>query len=104
MEVHRGGINLQPENLIEINPETLSLKLVNSPGHVRNFLDCIKSRADTVCPVEAAVAVDTLCHLADAATRLERKLTFDFRTEHYVHDESANQRLKARPMSKPWYL
>ena len=104
VHVHRGGINLQPEDLIEINPDTLDVKLVNSPGHVRNFLDCIKSRADTVCPVEAAVAVDTLCHLADAATRLERKLTFDFRTERYVQDEAANQRLKVRPMSKPWHV
>ena len=37
-------------------------------------------------------------------TRLERKLTFDFRTERYVHDDAANQRLKVRPMRKPWHL
>jgi len=104
VHVDRAGINLQPEDLIDINPETLGLKLVRSPGHVRNFLGCIKSRADPVCPVEAAVAADILCHLAEAATRLERKLTFDFRTEKYLHDESANQRLKARPMRKPWRL
>jgi predicted dehydrogenase len=104
IEVHRGGLNLQPENLIEIKPETLSGSLVQSPGHVRNFLDSIKSRADTVCPVEAAVAVDTLCHLADAATRLERKITFDFRAELFVQDAAANHRLKVRPMRPPWHL
>jgi predicted dehydrogenase len=104
VHVDRLGLNLQPENLIDINPETLSLKLVHSPDHVRNFLDCVKSRADTVCPIEAAVAVDTLCHLAETATRLGRKMTFDFKTEQYLHDDFANRRLKARPMRKPWHL
>ena len=104
VHVDRSGINLQPEDLIDINPESLKVSLVHSQGHVRNFLDCIKSRADTVCPVEAAVAVDTLCHLADAATRLGRKLRFDFRTERFLNDKAANERLRARPMRKPWHL
>ena len=104
VQVDRSGINLQPENLIDINPESLDMKLVRSPGHVRNFLDCIKSRTDAVCPIEAAVAVDTLCHVADAATRLGRKLKFDFKTERFLNDKTANQRLKARAMRKPWHL
>jgi predicted dehydrogenase len=104
VHVDRSGINLQPEGLIDVNPGTLKTRLVHSPGHVRNFLDCIKSRADTVCPIEAAVAADTFCHLANAATRLGRKLKFDFKTERFVHDETANLQLKARPMRKPWQL
>jgi len=104
VHVDRSGINLQPEALIDIKPESLNAGLVHSPGHVRNFLDGIRSRCDTVCPVEAAVAADTLCHLADAATRLGRKLRFDFKSERFVDDETANQRLKARPMRKPWHL
>jgi predicted dehydrogenase len=104
VHVDRSGINLQPENLIDIDPAGLNVKLVHSSDHVRNFLDCIKSRTDTVCPVEAAVASDTLCHLADCATRFERKLKFDFKTERFIGDDTANQRLKARPMRKPWHL
>jgi predicted dehydrogenase len=104
VHIDRTGINLQPEEPIDVKPETFKAGLVRSPGHVRNFLDCVKTRADTVCPVEAAVAADTLCHLADAATRLGRKLRFDFKTERFVNDAAANQRLKARPMRKPWHL
>ncbi len=104
VHVDRDGINLQPEDLIDLNPEQLPVQLTHSPGHVRNFLDCIRSRADTVCPIEAAVKVDTLCHLADTATRLGRKLTFDFNTEQYRNDDEANARLKAPPMRKPWRL
>jgi predicted dehydrogenase len=104
VHVDRSGINLEPEDLIDINPADLPTQLVQSPGHVRNFLDCIKTRADTVAPIEAAVVSDILCHLADTATRLGRKVRFDFKTERFVNDDTANQRLKARPMRKPWTL
>ena len=52
----------------------------------------------------ALVAGDTLCHLADAATRFGRKLKFDFKTEKFIEDETANQRLKARATRKPWHV
>lgn len=104
VHVDRSGINLQPEDLIDVDPAGLKQSLVHSPGHARNFLDCIKSRAETVSPIEAAVAGDTLCHLADTATRLGRKLKFDFRTEKFIDDDTANQRLKARATRKPWHL
>jgi hypothetical protein len=45
-----------------------------------------------------------LCHIADIAIRLNRKLTFDMNKEHFVGDDAANRRLKARPMRKPWKL
>jgi hypothetical protein len=36
--------------------------------------------------------------------RLNRRLTFDFRTERFLNDDAANQRLRVRPMRKPWRL
>ncbi len=45
---------------------------------------------------------DTLCQLSDIATRLERKLTFDPRSEKFVLDDEANGRLKLRPMRDPY--
>ena len=103
-EVHRGGINLQPESLIDLNPDNLKVQLVRSSNQVRNFIDCVKSRAETASPIEAAVKGDALCHIADIAIRIGRKLTFDMKQERFIGDEAANQRLKARPMRKPWKL
>ena len=102
--VDRAGINLQPENLIDRRPEDFKVRLTASSNHARNFLDCVKSRAETVCPVTAAVKADTLCRIADVALRLGRRLTFDFAKEQFVHDHEANARLKARPMRAPWHL
>ena len=102
--VDRSGINLQPENLIDLDVEGFGTKLIRSSNHARNFLDCVKSRAETICPIDGAVAVDSLSHIADIAIRLGRKLTFDFKKEQFANDREANQRLMARPMRRPWHL
>lgn len=104
VKVDRGGIELQPENLVDLPDESFKQRLVVSNHHVRNFLDCIRSRAKTVCPIEAAVASDALCHIADIAIRLGRKLTFDLAEEHFINDAEADARLAVRPMRAPWKL
>jgi predicted dehydrogenase len=103
-EVHRGGVNLQPESLIDLNPDDFKVKLIRSSNQARNFLDCVKNRAATVSPIKDAVRGDTLCRIADIAIRLGRKLTFDMKKEHFFGDDAANRRLKARPMRSPWKL
>jgi predicted dehydrogenase len=104
VHVDRTGINLQPENLIDCQPDKLPVQLFHSTSHARNFLNCIKNRTDPVSSIDAAVAGDALCFIADSAIRLERPLKFDFKTERFLNDDAANQRLKARPMRKPWHL
>lgn len=104
VHVDRTGVNLQPEELIDLDPSHMPTSLVHSPGHARNFLDCVRSRSDPVSNIDAAVAADILCHTADAATRLGRRLTFDLDAEEYVNDAAANARLRCRPMRRPWRL
>jgi predicted dehydrogenase len=103
-EVHRGGLNLQPESLTDLNADDLKVKLTRSSNQARNFLDCVKSRAETVSPIEAAVKGDGLCRIGDIAMRLGRKLTFDMKKEHFVGEDEANHHLRARPMRKPWKI
>jgi predicted dehydrogenase len=102
--VKRNSLRTSPESLAEEPMESFKLQLPRSANHVRNFLDCVKSRARTVCPIEEAVQADALCHLSDIATRLERKLTFNCRTEKFVGDDEANRKLQLRPMRSPWKL
>ena len=104
IHVDRSYLHLQQEELKRVDEGSFHCKLVQSNNHVRNFLDCIKSREETVSPIDAAVAGDTLCHIADIAMRLGRKLTFNFKNERFVNDDAANLWLKARPMRKPWHI
>ena len=72
--------------------------------HVRDFLDCVKSRIETICPIDESVRTDTLCHLSELAIRLNRKVVWDPKRERFINDEEANLRLKARKMRSPWQL
>ena len=104
VHVDRSGINLQPENLIDVDESTLKVQLTKSPDHTRNFLDCVKSRADTVCPIDESVWSDTLCELSDIAIRMNRKVVWDVKKEHFIDDKEANLRLLPHEMRKPWHL
>ncbi len=69
--------------------------------HVRNFLECIKSREMPVSDVEYAHQVATACHLANISLRLGRKVRWDAETETIPGDAEANAML-TRPYRKPW--
>ncbi|MGE5735911.1 MAG: Gfo/Idh/MocA family protein, partial [Acidobacteriota bacterium] len=104
VHIDRDGINLQPENLIDENPDAFKIQLTKSPDHVRNFLDSIKSRKETVCPIDESVRSDSLCHISEIAMRLNRKVVWDPKEEKFLNDEEANLRLKPRKMRSPWHL
>lgn len=102
VEVHRGGFRTGPERLGEEPMPAGGWRSPQSSQHQRNFLECVRSRKPAICPIEDSVQGDTLCHLSDIATRLERKLTFEPRSERFVRDDEANGRLKLRPMRAPY--
>jgi predicted dehydrogenase len=104
VHVDREGIHLQPESLIDEKEEALPLQLKKSANHARDFLDCVRSRAETICPIDESVRGDALCHLSDIAIRLNRKVVWDLAQERFIDDEEANLRLRARKMRSPWHL
>lgn len=69
--------------------------------HVRNFLDCIKSRQRPVADVEDGHRVATACHLANISLRTGRKLQWDVGRETITGDREAAAML-VRPYRKPW--
>jgi predicted dehydrogenase len=69
--------------------------------HVRNFLDCVKSREDPVSDLESGHRVATVCHLANLSLRLGRKLKWNAARETIVGDNEAARMLE-RPYRAPW--
>lgn len=91
--IKNAGIDANPASLLQstIGPNEIHLK--ESPGHIRNFLDCIKTGQDPVAPIELGHRSATLCHLGNIATKLKTKLYWDPRAERFINSETANRML-----------
>ncbi len=98
-----GGPRLRPD--VKPGPWTEALKerAANDlfASHVRNFLDCIKSRERPLADVEDGHRTVTACHLANISLRLGRKVRWDPDKEEIVGDREASAHL-VRPYRKPW--
>jgi predicted dehydrogenase len=55
--------------------------------HVRNFLDCIRSREQPVSTLESGVRVANLCHFANISLRTGRKLDWDRESQHVMQPQ-----------------
>jgi hypothetical protein len=61
-----------------------------SPGHHRNWLDCIRSRERPVADVEAGARTVTVIHLGNLVYWHRRELRWDPKAWRFVGDEEAN--------------
>lgn len=72
-------------------------------AHVRNFLDCVKSRRQPVSDVETGHYSTTAPHLANISLHVGRRVYWDAEKEQVVGDEKAN-RLVTKEYRAPWTL
>lgn len=99
------GLITSPANLVsaKLGPEAehLDHSLVNRQGHIRNFLDCIRTRAKTIAPIEVAHRTITVAHLGNIAMLLGRKIRWNPETEQIADDATAT-RMLSRPYRGNW--
>ena len=103
VHITREGIWAEPQSLLTSVIGRDEIHLIESKGHQRDFLDAVKTRGRTICPIDVAVRTDTICHLTDICTRLGRKLRWDPAKENFIDDAEAS-RMLMRPMRSPWHL
>ncbi|HUS72107.1 MAG TPA: Gfo/Idh/MocA family oxidoreductase [Sedimentisphaerales bacterium] len=103
VHVNRQGISASPASLLKetMGPDEIHLPV--SDNHSKNLLDCMRTRQQTVAPVDVAVRSDTLCQLSDIAVRLGRRLKWNPGKEEFIDDAQAS-RMLTRPMRSPWRL
>jgi len=81
----------------------------SSPGsemefaHLRNFVDCVRSRTKPNADVEIGHISTALCHLGNVAHRTGRRLEFDGLAEQFKNDAEANA-LLGRKYRSGWEL
>ncbi len=103
LEFTARAVTSGPESIKDsaLGPNELHLPV--SDNHYRNFIDAVKSREDTIEPVEVGHRTTTLCHLGNIAMRLGRKVPWDPETQSCPNDPEANAMLQ-RPYRAPWRL
>ena len=71
--------------------------------HVRNFLDCMRTRSQPLTNADAACNAHIACHAANIALALDRKVTYDPKKHEFVSDDQAN-RLRSEALREPWRI
>ena len=71
--------------------------------HVRDFLDCVKTRGLPKGNADAACNAHIACHAANVALFLGRPVTFDNRSHSFIGDDEAN-RLRSEAQREPWRM
>jgi predicted dehydrogenase len=106
-----GNIILNDEGW-EIRTEKKQANLANEkkpgspdprPAHVRNFLNCVKSRQQPVLNLDLGHHVSTVAHLGNIAYRTGRKILWDSENQKVVGDAQADELIGVKYRA-PWNL
>lgn len=103
----RIGFDLYPEVKKGGPPAPFERRWKNTPEpttrHVRNFIECLRSRKQPDADVQTAHRATVIAHLGNIALQTGRKLRWDPQTETFPADPEAGRFLR-REARKPWDL
>ncbi|MBN9122220.1 MAG: Gfo/Idh/MocA family oxidoreductase [Planctomycetes bacterium] len=98
--VSRSGISSRPDTVLKEPLGEKDKRVYPSTNHHKNWLECVRSGKDTICPAEIGHRSATICHLGNIGYRLNRKLAWDPAKELFVDDAAANKELSREPRAK----
>jgi predicted dehydrogenase len=101
--VSRDSLKSLPESILKEPLGDKAYRVYPSRDHRRNWLECVRSRKETICPAEVGHRSATICHLANIGYQLRRPLQWDPAQELFVGDAEANG-MVTRALREPWKL
>ena len=90
LHIDRGVLVSDPVDLIAEPIKDSEVHLFRSPGHHRNWIDCIRSRKDPICDVETGCRSVAIVQLGNLAYWHGKELHWDPIKWHFVGDKEAN--------------
>jgi len=103
IEVNRGYFRAWPEAIAEEPLGPKDVRLPVSPGHVQDWVNCIRTRRRPIADVEIGCSSVTVCHLGNIAYWLGRSLRWDPAERKILGDREASRWLD-RPKRSPWRI
>jgi predicted dehydrogenase len=101
IHVHDAKVEASDPKLLTAQIKPGELSLGRSPGHHRNFIDCIRSKTDPFATAEIGHRTASICHLNNIAMKLNRTIRWDPVKETIIDDPEALALLKPS-MREPW--
>jgi hypothetical protein len=101
--VSRREFDAEPKSLLTTMIGRDEIQLYRSSDHGGNFIECVKSREETIAPIQILHRSVSVAHLGNIAMQMKRKLNWNPDTELFTNDSEAN-RMLGRSMRSPWYL
>jgi myo-inositol 2-dehydrogenase/D-chiro-inositol 1-dehydrogenase len=88
-EFGRGGITAEPASVLDskIGPDEIHFRFKSEKA---DFIDCVKSRGQTLEDAEVGHRTTSLCHLGHIAVHLGQKLRWDPDAERFLDNDAAN--------------
>lgn len=102
--VCRGGLEASDTRWVRSGFKPGAIQAYESPGHMRNFLDGVKSRKPCVAPPETGHRSITPGHLGYVSNALGRPLRWNAKEEQVLDDDEAMKLLRKVTYRKPWKL
>lgn len=106
VHVNRGEFSASKEELNDIKelaPDDIKIHLYHSTDHYRNFIDCVKTRQQTITPVETAHHSTIPGHLGLISMWVGRKIRWDVEKEQILDDHEA-AKLMTRHYRWPYHI
>ncbi|MHC4863235.1 MAG: Gfo/Idh/MocA family protein [Planctomycetota bacterium] len=104
VHVRRGhNLDAHPKSILDSRIGPNEIRLYESNDHKGNFLDCIRTRAETAAPAEIGHRSVAIGHLGTIAMKVGCKLRWDPQKERFLNNNAANS-LLTRSMRSPWRL
>lgn len=101
--VSRGGIWASDPKILREKIGSDESPLYKSDHHFRNFVDCVKTRQETITPAEVAHRSISVGLLGEIAMQTGQKLRWNPETERFINNDDANRYLM-RSFRGPWHL
>ena len=102
--VNRGYLASEPAELVKVPIGEKDVHLYKSPGHQRDWLNCIRSRKRPICDVEVGARSATVCHLGNIAYWTGQKIKWDPKEWKFVDAPEEVAKWIDRERRDPWQL
>jgi predicted dehydrogenase len=103
IHVHDQKVEASDPRILESKLGQREIHLGRTPGHHRNFIDCVRSGEEPMASAEVGHRTGSICHLNNIAMKLGRTIRWDPVNEVIVDDDEANALLSPE-MRSPWTI